>query len=272
MKVFISWSGELSKQVAQLLGSWIEDVLQGTKAWVSTDDIEKGTIWFNEITSQLADTGVGIVCLTRDNFKAPWILFEAGALSKGLTKSRVCPFLVDLTHTDITPPLSEFNGTLPTKEDMLKLIKTINSIRGESALAAQRLDKIIDKWWPEFDATFQKIVKDYEPKTPIRQRSVDDKIEELLEITRSLQRQLSLIREQPERPSPDLWLRLLSGDNTPLNLYEANLVRNFLSANTGQLDEKTKKYVETYAKLIRDRDKKKGDTSLKSPDESPDVS
>jgi hypothetical protein len=42
MKVFISWSGDLSKKVAELLSTWLEDVLQGTKAWLSEDDIDKG--------------------------------------------------------------------------------------------------------------------------------------------------------------------------------------------------------------------------------------
>jgi hypothetical protein len=93
MKVFISWSGELSKQVAQVLHDWIEDVLQGTEAWISSEDIDKGSFWFGEIGNELSETGIGILCLTKDNIHAPWILFEAGALSKGLSKNRVCPFL-----------------------------------------------------------------------------------------------------------------------------------------------------------------------------------
>jgi hypothetical protein len=64
MKVFISWSGDLSKKVAELLSTWLEDVLQGTKAWLSEDDIDKGKIWFGVIAEQLSDTGVvGILCL-----------------------------------------------------------------------------------------------------------------------------------------------------------------------------------------------------------------
>jgi hypothetical protein len=49
MKVFISWSGDLSKQVAGLLAGWIEDVLQGVETWISTEDIEKGSIWFTDV-------------------------------------------------------------------------------------------------------------------------------------------------------------------------------------------------------------------------------
>ncbi|PYJ82158.1 MAG: hypothetical protein DME22_19350 [Verrucomicrobia bacterium] len=57
MRVFISWSGELSKQVAELLATWIEDILQGIQTWISTEDIDKGSIWFTEISGQLTDTG-----------------------------------------------------------------------------------------------------------------------------------------------------------------------------------------------------------------------
>jgi hypothetical protein len=120
MKVFISWSGDLSKKVAEFLAIWLQDILQGVKCWVSTDDIDKGKIWFGNITKELAETEIGILCLTRENKDARWVLFEAGALSKGLSESRVCPFLVDLQQSDLQPPLSQFNGTLPNKADVLK--------------------------------------------------------------------------------------------------------------------------------------------------------
>jgi TIR domain len=131
MKFFISWSGDLSRKVAELLSTRLPNVLQGTKPWLSENDIDKGSIWFRDITKELSETGVGIVCLTRENKDSAWILFEAGALSKGLTKSRVCPLLIDLVHSDLRPPLSQFNGTLPTKGDLLKLVKTINGQRGD---------------------------------------------------------------------------------------------------------------------------------------------
>ena len=101
MKVFISWSGQLSKNIAILLSTWIEDVLQGVQTWISTDDIEKGSQWFGELNDQLNDIGVGILCLTPENLTAPWILFEAGSLSKGLSKSRICPFLANLQVKDL---------------------------------------------------------------------------------------------------------------------------------------------------------------------------
>src|SRR5712691_9373223 len=121
MKVFISWSGSLSKNVAELLKPWIKCVLQATEPFISTEDIDKGSIWFHEISDQLADTGVGIICLTPQNQDAPWIIFEAGGLAKGLRKSRVCTLLINLTPGDLKPPLSQFNGTTLDQGEMLKM-------------------------------------------------------------------------------------------------------------------------------------------------------
>lgn len=89
MKVFISWSKNLSKDCAEILSDWIKCTLQASEPWVSSKDIDKGSLWFNEINDQLKDTKVGIVCLTKENKSNPWILFESGALAKGLSANRV---------------------------------------------------------------------------------------------------------------------------------------------------------------------------------------
>jgi hypothetical protein len=184
-------------------------VLQGTKAWLSEADIEKGKIWFGDITAQLSETGVGILCLTLENRDSPWILFEAGALSKGLSESRVCPFLVDLQHSDLRPPLSQFNGTLPTKEDVLKLVKTINSERKESGLSDDRLSKAFERWWGDFEKRFREILTSYKPEEKVQERSVKDILQEILELSRSIQRSLqqSPPQERLFTPLPE-WAEL----------------------------------------------------------------
>jgi hypothetical protein len=131
MKVFISWSGPLSQKVAEILKPWIKCVLQATDPFFSPEDIIKGSLWFNTISDQLADTGVGIICLTPDNLNSPWILFEAGALAKGLSTNRVCTLLINLSPSDLGPPLSQFNATSLNKEERLKLFSSINRALAE---------------------------------------------------------------------------------------------------------------------------------------------
>lgn len=189
MTVFISWSGNLSQEVAAFLSSWIEDVLQGVRCWYSADDIDKGSIWYGAIEEGVSSTRVGVICLTRENMNAPWILFEAGALSKGLTKARVCPLLIDLTTLDVTGPLSHFNLTMPNAEDMMRLLKTINA-SSDNGLDEARLERSFERWWPEFLNRFAEILKNQSDKTPQRPRHIHELLSEILETTRTIQRAL----------------------------------------------------------------------------------
>jgi len=75
MKVFISWSGERSRKVAELLAEWTECVIQISQPWISSLDIDGGSLWFTKIYEQLANTRISIFCLTRENKAQPWILF-----------------------------------------------------------------------------------------------------------------------------------------------------------------------------------------------------
>jgi hypothetical protein len=84
VKVFISWSGELSRRLADEIQRWLPATLQFVKPYFTPVDIEKGTKWVSEISAELSKSHVGIICLTKENLSSPWILFEAGALSKNL--------------------------------------------------------------------------------------------------------------------------------------------------------------------------------------------
>ena len=191
MKVFISWSGIRSKKVAELLNKWIPDVIQAVTTWISSEDIEKGTIWFNEITETLKQTNVGIICLTLENKDKPWILFESGALLNKLTKAHVYTFLFDLAAEEVEKPLAEFNHTFPMKDDMFKLLKSINSQLGESKLTTSRLQKAFDKNWPDFELPFAdiKAIK-LEKKVEAEPRSDDSMMKEILLTTRALEQRL----------------------------------------------------------------------------------
>jgi hypothetical protein len=186
MKVFVSWSGHRSKEVAELLADWIKCVLQASQPWISTRDIDKGAIWFSEISDQLKDTAAGIVCLTQDNKNKPWILFETGALAKGLSTTRVCTFLVDLKPADIEDPLAQFNHTTPDLSSMWGLVCSLNSGLEMNKLNEKILKQVFDTYWPQFETAFKKILKD----TPLEQasepRSDASILSEILSNTRAL--------------------------------------------------------------------------------------
>lgn len=188
MKVFISWSGERSKAVAEILCEWIQWVLQASNPWMSSNGIERGAIWFNSIMNELADTNVGIFCLTRENKDKPWILFEAGALTKGHDTNKVCTFLIDLQPTDLESPLSHFNHTLPTETDLWKLVLTLNSHLGSAALKEPTIRAVFDTYWPKFEERFQAAITKTEARVTPPSRTQDEILREILTSTRSIER------------------------------------------------------------------------------------
>jgi hypothetical protein len=185
MKVFLSWSGTRSKRVADSLGKWLPRVIQAVEPWVSSE-MDKGSRWPEQIASHLEEAKVGIICVTRDNADAPWLLFEAGALSK--TKDAyVCTFLLNLSPSDVEWPLAQFQHTQVSKDDVKKLVETVNRIVekvGEHALAAATLDDTYEMWWARLEQELKEIAESEESPTPMRKER--EILEELLQLVRSI--------------------------------------------------------------------------------------
>lgn len=182
-KIFISWGGDLSKKLAEELRKWLPSVLQFVKPYFTPDDIEKGTRWESHIAEELASSNVGILCLTKDNIERPWILFEAGALSKNFGKSNVCTILFNIESSDISGPLTCFQATKFDKVDFKKLIKTINNAGGDAKLADATLDDVFDMWWPKLESNIKSIIDSHKVEQG-KNRPVKDMVEEILELTR----------------------------------------------------------------------------------------
>jgi hypothetical protein len=190
MKVFISWSGDISHNVALELREWLPLVLQSVEPYVSSEDIEKGARWSTEVGRQLDETAFGILCVTTDNAGSPWLNFEAGALSKSVDTSRVTPFLLGLRAADLTPPLSQFQATLPNLDDVTGLIKSINTVT-ERPIDDSRLLEVVQMWWPRLEERLSAVSsKTVEPGEEPK-RDMQEMVAELLEITRSMQRRLA---------------------------------------------------------------------------------
>lgn len=186
MKIFLSWSGAKSKKVAILFDQWIRQVIQAVDPWISTD-IEKGVRWSAEISKSLSETKVGIICLTKDNLKSEWILFESGAISK-TEDAIVCTFLLDITPTDITPPLSLFQCTKFEKEDIRRLVITINnrlSHSGQKSIHEKTLDSIFEKFYPDLEEGLIQI-KNEDGENLEELRTDRELLEEILETVRRI--------------------------------------------------------------------------------------
>lgn len=182
MRVFLSWSGDPSRQLAETLREWIPNVIQAAQPYYSPGDIAQGARWSSELAEILADTQMGILCLTADNITSPWITFEAGALSKGLSVSRAVPLLFGFEATELTGPLVQFQAARFGEHDIRQVLDLINSQLGHERLSPIVLERGFEKWWPDLETRVQTIMES-SPST-LKPRPQRDILEEILLVTR----------------------------------------------------------------------------------------
>lgn len=184
MELFISWSGEKSKKIAEIIRDWIPCVIQAVKPYYTPEDINKGQRWGNEITKKLESSALGIIILTPSNIEAPWIMFEAGALSKSVDEARVCPLLFGVTPAEIKGPLVQFQCSIFNKAETLKLLHSINQELGGDQLTEKTLNQTFEVFWPQLEEKLEQLINepDLEPKKSIR--TDRDILEEILRLSR----------------------------------------------------------------------------------------
>ncbi|MEK7438013.1 MAG: toll/interleukin-1 receptor domain-containing protein [Pseudomonadota bacterium] len=187
MKVFISWSGERSKALAQALHDWIPLVLHNVEPWLSEADIEAGDRWAEAVAKELSDSNFGIICVTRENVGSPWVLFEAGALAKSMQGSKVIPLLLDLDFRDITGPLAQFQAKKLEKTGINEVVNSINQTASH-AVPESRAKQLFDALWPEFEKKVASIPK--QPTAAKHTRPQHEILEELVASVRSLDSRL----------------------------------------------------------------------------------
>ncbi|HZL03904.1 MAG TPA: hypothetical protein VFE45_00540 [Coriobacteriia bacterium] len=183
MKVFIRWSGDESRHVAEALRTWLPTVLAGAvECFVSSQDIRRGDRGMDVIAGELQDRDFGIVVLTKDNMGSPWINFEAGALGKSLGVGKVAPLLLGITRADVEGPISQFQNTLLSdREDMRRFVRDIAAL--SPGVPQESVDTLFGAKWAELEAVIEQAPGMDNPKTT---RSTDSMLEEVLEHVRAL--------------------------------------------------------------------------------------
>ena len=205
MKVFVSCSGPLSHRVAVRLRDWLPSVIQSLEPYVSSEDIDKGARWSTDIAQELEDSSYGILCVTKENLDAPWLNFEAGALSKSIDRSRVSPFLFGVKRSEVKGPILQFQSTVFEKDDVKKLVIGLNGAEQTNSLDETRLDQIFEVWWPQLESALEEIqvpgaseLADAEASSPN-----SEIMEEVLELVRQQHRLLN----SPDSLLPKNYLR-----------------------------------------------------------------
>ena len=188
---------------------------------MSSEDIDKGARWSSDIAKELENSTFGILCVTKDNLYAPWLSFEAGALSKTMDKSFVTPFLFDIKRSEVNGPILQFQSTVFEKDDIKKLVHTLNKACGENGISSSMLDKAFEVWYPTLESELNKLKECDENAIEIpskEQMHSTEIIEEILELSRDNQK---LLR------NPDTKLiESIDGLKEQMDLISSRLVRN----------------------------------------------
>lgn len=165
MKVFLSWSGRQSKEVAEALREWLPDVLHVVTPWMSSSDIQTGRDFSRVLRKELAESNFGVLCLTKDNCWKPWVLFEAGALAKILDSSLVCPYLIGMESGDLPHPLRLFQAAMADENGTYDLVRSLNNTSDSIKLFEPQLRRSFDRWWPDLKPRLESKAKPLGPSS-----------------------------------------------------------------------------------------------------------
>jgi len=177
----------------------------------------------SRVGKELEQSNFGVLCLTRENLDAPWLVFEAGALSKVVATSAVCPYLLDVEVSEISGPLSQFQAKRSDKAGTLDLLRAINA-KSEIALDESRLTQAFENLWPVLETALTEIPKSAaEPK---RSRPQAEVLEDVVTSVRALEdafRSFDLKLDAAIRPvspsqsflAPERKVQLVAEDDFP---------------------------------------------------------
>jgi len=158
MRIFISWSDETSHALADVLGGWIPSVIQAVETCVSPEDIRKGTKWVNGVSQELNQSSLAILCVVPGNIGAAWLNFEAGVLLKSLGASKVIPLLMDVERSELdNGPLAQFPSVIYEKNELYRILETINENTEKLRLSKERLRSTFELWWPKLEQDVESI-------------------------------------------------------------------------------------------------------------------
>jgi hypothetical protein len=168
---------------------WLPLILHYVEPWMSGADIGAGERWSLEIGEELEASQFGIICLTKDNLLAPWILFEAGALAKSVQQGAVCPFLLDVDFGEILGgPLGQFQAKKTDKKSTFELVGAINQ-RAPTPVADGKLRELFVILWPKLEASLAEVEPAEIGRAPVRPQQ--EILEELISAVGRLEQRMT---------------------------------------------------------------------------------
>lgn len=146
-------------------------------------DIRAGENWERQLSETLETADCGILVLTKDNHNAPWVVFEAGVLSKSARLQLVIPYRVDLPLSEVAAPLARLQGVDADLNGTKKLIETLNSVLLKP-VPSDRVHTLIEALWPQLRTKIVTASKEVKSNVAAH-RSTEDYLLEILGLLRT---------------------------------------------------------------------------------------
>ncbi|MGB7449785.1 MAG: toll/interleukin-1 receptor domain-containing protein [Ornithinimicrobium sp.] len=197
--VFISWSGERSKEVASTLKKWIEEEYDLVSVFFSDDSIEAGQRGIREIHEGLHDADAAVVVVTSESMTSAWVNYEVGVMSGYFKESagqqrKVIPVLVDLdSPAQMEGPIRDFQAVTLDRKGLLKMLESINlAINVPPSKAEQKLERSWERLEPLLEEAKTHVGADSRTSRASSaresKRTVEEMVTEVLELVREQSR------------------------------------------------------------------------------------
>lgn len=195
VKIFISWSGQRERAVAEALREALPDLcVTEVEVFVSSKSITKGANGTSVIEANLDASDYGIVLVSRENQDAPWLNYEGGWLASTLSRpvSTIC---LDLRPGDVTSPLAPRQATqFESEEDMTELLQQIAETANPS-IPQRALNTLLKSVWPGIRDSWKP--DNFLSAGEQNQRSEQDMLAEIVERVRNVESELKSNRTSP---------------------------------------------------------------------------
>lgn len=161
-KIFISWSGVNSKEIAREIKCVLENTVfsgKGLTCFVSDVDIASGADWWNKIKGELMTCKLGILCVTKENVKAPWVYFEAGAMVA--RNVLTIPLLVNCNVSSLegSPLKGKQCVDFHDQRKFIKMIEEINKLMSLLDLTSDQIELIAKAGYEQLRTNLSHVLK-----------------------------------------------------------------------------------------------------------------
>lgn len=143
MKVFISWSGEPSHQVARALRDWIPQVLRSVEPWLASAELKWGQSVAKSIKGDIKSADVILLCLTRQNMLSDWTKIETDvAMGAGRP---IIPICIDFSTFELAGRFAQYQALTLDELGVHRLVTVLNHLSPEP-LETDKVERLLDIW------------------------------------------------------------------------------------------------------------------------------